>query len=300
MNNIFRCISEERNQAHVTRKALFSKIEGMLGRPLITFFTSFSYPVSLDDDDVEMLQGILQLSDLRNGFALLISSPGGDGLAAERIIKACRSHSGSKEYWCVVAGKAKSAATMVCLGASKIMMAPTSELGPVDPQIIRKEDGKIKRFSAHNYVKSYTKMFQEAVKAKGNMQPYLQQLSNYDEREIEEFRSIIELAEDIAVRTLSTGMMEKKSKPAIRKAIDVFLTPSAGTKSHGRPIYFEEADKCGLTIENLDVTSDLWQAIYELNIRTDLYVSSNASKCIESKDHAFAAPPPPRNQQNDE
>jgi len=32
-----------------------------------------------------MLEGVLQKCDLKKGFALLVSSPGGDALAAERI-----------------------------------------------------------------------------------------------------------------------------------------------------------------------------------------------------------------------
>lgn len=56
----------------------------------------------------------------------------------------CRSYSGTDEFVAIVAGKAKSAATMICMGSSKIMMAAPSELGPVDPQIIREEDGQRK------------------------------------------------------------------------------------------------------------------------------------------------------------
>ena len=60
----------------------------------------------------------------------MINSPGGSGLAAERMINVLRSYSGIGEYWAIVPAKAKSAATMVCLGASKILMGPASELGP--------------------------------------------------------------------------------------------------------------------------------------------------------------------------
>ena len=51
--------------------------------------------------------------DLSKGLALIISSPGGDGLAAERIINVCRHYSETKEYWAVVPNKAKSTARMV-------------------------------------------------------------------------------------------------------------------------------------------------------------------------------------------
>ncbi len=35
-----------------------------------------------------------------------------------------------------------------------------------------------------------------------------------------------------------------------------------------------------------------WQLIYELYIRTNQFVSRDASKCIESKNHSFIAPRP--------
>lgn len=62
---------------------------------------------------------------------------------------------------------------MICFGASKIIMGPTSELGPIDPQLTIAEGDEIKRFSVYNVVKSYEDLFSRAVKEKGNLQPYL-------------------------------------------------------------------------------------------------------------------------------
>ena len=81
---------------------------------------------------------MLRSLDLAAGLAVMINSPGGSGLAAERIINVLRSYSGTGEYWAIDPAKAKSAATMVCLGASKIVMGSVSELGPVDPQYPRR------------------------------------------------------------------------------------------------------------------------------------------------------------------
>lgn len=289
---VFAKVWGETQQLHATRVALFLKLESLLQLPVITFFTSFRYPVSVSDDDMDMLMAVLQETDLSKGLALLISSPGGDGLAAERILNACRTCSNTGNYIAIVAGKAKSAATMICFGASKIMMGPSSELGPVDPQIIRSEDGNTKRFSVFNYINSYEKLFNRAVKVKGNLEPFLQQLARYDEREIEELRSAMSLSEDISVRALMTGMLKGKTKTKIKKDIEVFLNPSVGTKSHGRPIYFDEASKCGLNIEEMDVKSEIWNVAYELYVRTDQYVSTRVTKCIESKEHSFSAPAP--------
>ncbi len=281
-------VLDEKGQQHKTRQFLFEEIEKELNIPIVSFFTSFSAPVGIEDSDAQMLEGILQKMDLSKGLALFIDSPGGDGLAAERIINTCRSYSGSGKYLAIVPGKAKSAATLICFGSSKICMGASSELGPVDPQIIIVEEERPKRFSVFNIVESYDELFKRAVEEKGNLEPYLQQLSRYDERQIKEFRTALSLAEDSAVKSLKSGMLRKMKENDIKKNIEKFLTPKE-TKDHGRPIYRDEAKTCGLEIEYIDIKSDLWQKMYELYIRTNLFVQDIAVKCIESKDQSFVA-----------
>jgi len=279
-------VYKEQSQTHETRKKLFYDLEKIFERPVVSFFSSFRHAAVIEDDDADMLEGVLQTIDLSKGLALIINSPGGYGLAAERIINICRSYSGTGEYWAIVPGKAKSAATMICFGASKVLMSPTSELGPIDPQVAMIVDNDLKRFSVCNIVDSYDDLFARAVKEEGNLQPYLQQLAKYDEREIKEFRASIDLSEDIAIRALISGMLQGKTKAQIKKKIEVFLTPKK-TKTHGRPISMAEAEGCGLTIDAKEVDNSDWKKVYELYIRTNNYVSSAHTKCIESKTHSF-------------
>jgi ClpP class serine protease len=217
LNPVIQQVLTEQNQGHETRKRLFIELEKELERPVVSYFTSFRFPVMIEDADADMLEGVLQNTELSRGLVLFLSSPGGDGLAAERIINVCRNYSKTGEYWVIVPGKAKSAATMICFGASKIIMGTTSELGPIDPQLTTSENGMVKRFSVYNIVKSYEDLFSKAVKGKGNLQPYLQQLSNYDAREIEEFKAALSLSEDIALRTLASGMMKGMSTKNIKR-----------------------------------------------------------------------------------
>jgi len=280
-------VLDEQLQRHSTRQDLYDELERQVGLPVVALFTSFAYPVMMEDGDADMLEGVLQKCDLSDGFALLLSSPGGSGLAAERIINTCRSYSGSGEYQVIVPSKAKSAATMVCLGASKLLMSPTSELGSVDPQMIVTEGDEKQRFSVHNLIKSYEALFKKAVKEKGNLEPYIQQLANYDAREIEEMRSARSLSEDIAVKALKTGMLSKLSQPKIKQQVRLFLTPEK-VKTHGRAIYAKDAITCGLNVQLEDLRSPLWLTVYELYYRLDHYVSTNnVAKCIECGGHSF-------------
>ena len=276
-------IIAERNQGFPTRKPLISKLQQQLDLPLVCFYTAFNQPVELENDDADMLEAVLQTMDLSRGLALMINSPGGDGMAAERIINLCRSYSGTGEFVAMVPGKAKSAATLVCFGASKILMGRGSELGPVDPQFIT---GR-KRFSCFEIIESYEDLFNRAVRTKGNLQPFLLQLQSYDPREIRQHRNYISLAEDIAVKNLASGMFAKRHPSVIRKKIKSFLTPET-TKAHARAIFRTEARQCDLKIE--DIEPKFHEVASELPIRTSNFVSLQASKCIESENNSWVAP----------
>lgn len=286
---IIQKVISERNQTLDTRRDLYIALQKFVKVPVISFFTSFKYPVSIEDNDADILQGVLQKLKLNEGFALFLSSPGGSALAAERIINVCRAYSKTGEYQVIIPGKAKSAATMICLGASKLIMSKTSELGSIDPQVTIIEEGLKRRYSVYNLIKSYENLFKRAVKEKGNLQPYLQQLSHYDERDIAEFITEMKLSNDIVIKALRLGMLSNLNEKDIINKIKVFLTPEE-VKVHGRPIYVQGAIDCNLNVEFIEPDSEFWLIVYELFIRLDNLVSNNnIAKCIESMDYSFVA-----------
>jgi hypothetical protein len=69
-------ILAEQGQSHETRQAIYSELEEEFGRPVVALFTSFRYPVSIEDADADMLEGILQQMDLTEGFVLELPSIG--------------------------------------------------------------------------------------------------------------------------------------------------------------------------------------------------------------------------------
>jgi len=287
---IFDKIKEEQNQLHPTRKELYKKLELHFGDvPIVSLFTSFNYTVMLQDGDAKMLEGVLQKEDLKKGLILFISSPGGDGLAAERIINICKTYSGTGKYQVIVPSKAKSAATMVCLGAEKIIMGKTSELGAVDPQLLLDENGKPKIYSVYRLIENYKKLFNDAINTKGKIEPYLQQLSAYDPRDIADYEVAMEESSDITIKALINGMLSGSTEDQIRQKVELFLKPEK-VKTHGRAIYSNDALNCGLNIDVVSPTDIKWDLAYELYMRLDNYVSrNNVAKCIESKNYSYLA-----------
>lgn len=127
--NTFQSVLEEVNQGHSIRKNLYAQLENALNSEtksryrVVSFFTSFTFPVLLNDQDADMLEEVLQNSDMKDRqLMLLLNSPGGDALVAERIITICRNY-GKNDFSVIVPKMAKSAGTMVCLGAKEIGMS---------------------------------------------------------------------------------------------------------------------------------------------------------------------------------
>lgn len=145
--NTFQTLLEEVHQGHSIRRNLYTQLEHALDSEtnsrhrVVAFFTSFTFPVLLSDGDADILEEVLQNSDMKDRqLMLLLNSPGGDALAAERIINICRNYGTRDDFSVIVPKMAKSAGTMVCLGAKDIGMSRTSELGPIDPQILIKDE----------------------------------------------------------------------------------------------------------------------------------------------------------------
>lgn len=289
-------LSQEVNQGHQTRSNLYGKIEKNLGPDarVVAFFTSFTHPVIISDEDGDMLEEILRGPQaIGKRLFLLINSPGGDGIAAERIVNICRTYSADNKFSVIVPKRAKSAATMICLGGEKIYMSATSELGPIDPQIATFSNrGRFMGFqAAHEIINSYEELIQSAVKTKGNLEPYLHQLDIYDAREIKGMRSAQALSESIAIKVLKGGMLSGVAVSRIKAAIKPLTDPNY-TKDHGRPIYDNEAKKCGLKVETCEIAGEMWGAVWELYVRLNFFVGAHVSKVIESSaDSATVAIP---------
>lgn len=284
-------LANELNQHPRPRQELLREIGDEIGRTAVLYFTSFKYLVMIEEGDADMLEEVLQVTDLSNGLCLILDSPGGDALAAERMVRICREYSGDK-FEVMVPRRAKSAATMIAFGANKIYMTPTSTLGPIGTQVLRREpDGALEQYSAHAIIKSYDELMKKAISTEGHLEPYLQQLSRYNAIEIEELRTAEELATDITVRWLKEGMLCNVPRAQIKKKISIFLKPEV-TKAHGREIHYDEAIKSGLKIELISHNKPLWRSVTELYTRADHYVSSDYCKLVESPDHHFALPRP--------
>ena len=288
-------VQSEVHQDHSVRKNLYHKLERQLGGKVrvVSFFTSFTWPVLIQDEDVDILEEILRNMELGDKeLVVVLNSPGGEALPAERIVNVCRSFSGNK-FSVIVPRMAKSAATMICFGARKIRMSKTSELGPIDPQIaIQDEDGMpMKYLAAHEIIESYDDLMRRANKTKGRIEPFLQQLARFDARDIRRIVSAQKLSESIAVKCLAADVMAGKTQSEIKQKIRPFLDPKS-TVDHGRPIYHDLAAQCGLPIEVHELKDPMWETVWQIYVRLNHFVSggrSTIAKAMESSEDSYSA-----------
>jgi hypothetical protein len=118
------------------RKQLYTQIETLRERPLISFFTSLrpSASGSMATDSIsEFIKQLNEIPKNETRIDLLIVSLGGDPMVSWRIISMLRER--FKTIGVLLPFAAFSAATLLALGADEIIMHPFSNLGPVDPQL---------------------------------------------------------------------------------------------------------------------------------------------------------------------
>ncbi|MDE3111179.1 MAG: hypothetical protein KGL02_14745, partial [Acidobacteriota bacterium] len=121
------------NAARYQRQLLIKEINKGNGRRLICFVCGPGAKINRDDTlgFVELLHNIPADSDLD----LLLHTPGGDIDSAEKLINLVHNKAPKGTLRVIVPDFAKSAGTLMALGAKKIVMSDSSELGPIDPQI---------------------------------------------------------------------------------------------------------------------------------------------------------------------
>ena len=117
---------QAQNAERYARQALIREYETLTGAQLIVMIDQVFVP------GLTVLQELLIGLDPERELHLVLATPGGDGEVAVRMIRAMQAR--CSRLVIIVPDMAKSAGTLMCLGADRILMAPFSDLGPVDPQ----------------------------------------------------------------------------------------------------------------------------------------------------------------------
>ncbi len=137
---------------------------------------------------------------------LIIHSPGGAVAAAEQMVNYLRTQ--FDEIRVFVPLQAKSAATMIGLGADEIVMGRYSELGPIDPQILIPIPGGTGRFApAHAILRDFKRAKDEIAKDVNMLAAWTPILHAYSGGLLEFCTQQIQLAQEIVAGWLRAHML---------------------------------------------------------------------------------------------
>ncbi len=217
------------NDQLAKRQKLIIKMEETLTKRygsanrLVSYVLRFGHAKTMmSTSDVPSLASMLSTVSGADQINLLVHSPGGDGTIAEKLIDMCRSHlSGqNQKLRVIVPNLAKSAATILALGADEILMGYVSDLGPIDPQIPIVVSGATQWVSAFAFVEARDKLVEQinvAIKKKEPTAALLQQLATLNIPFTDEMENQIAFSKKTAVTLLGKYMLKgKHPKPAQR------------------------------------------------------------------------------------
>lgn len=243
------------------RQDLIRAIEQKTGRQLICYVAGQHTMISRDD--VVFLVDLLHNAKRGEGLDLLLHTGGGDMDAAEKLISMVRNFVGTAELRVVIPDFAKSAGTLMALAADFVVMSDSSELGPIDPQIVL-NDGNGNRMSTpiQSYLDAYHQHSAALAKNPNDIAAQIM-LQKFDPARLKVFEAARNRARVFAEDQLKLGMF-RAPKTGNFTQIAADLLDTTKWLSHGQMIGQQEAKDIGLAVEYLDPEDELWKGYWQL------------------------------------
>jgi len=289
---------ESASMDRAKRRSALVKMEQLAGTRVAVFHTRRDR--ALTHADVLPFTNMLKSIGKADSIDLVVTNPGGDGTAAETILDLCRQYC-TQKLRVVVPLYAKSAATLLALGADEIVMGQTSELGPIDAQIPVIEGNAEQQVSAEHFLRARD----EAKKNLGSgeqheVQAAQIQLSLMNPAFLKYCDDLMDFARKLAGEQMRKHMFaaEHKKDPTMwNKRIDNIvknLTSTSKHLVHGRMINANQM-KADKDLQHLKVTelapdAPYWTKLNELLIRNEILTHSNEiGKIIFARDFQLVA-----------
>jgi hypothetical protein len=235
------------------RQALIDAYEKNFDCRLIVMIDAiFPYGVTFFE---ELLIGADHDQDLH----LLLDSPGGDGETAVRLVRAAQAR--CSELTVLVPNQAKSAGTVLAMGAHHILMGPTSDLGPVDPQFQQSPERGL--YSAKDLIAAVENAEAAIAKNPDSYPLHASLLADYTAVMVQQARSAMSRTKDLVKEALrsnpdrESGEVERLAEALKEPLIDLPL-------HHGAVFGVADAESAGLPVIRADPRSDQWQLIWRL------------------------------------
>lgn len=247
-------------------QSLIAEIEKERGSKVIVYFSRNLLNANEVSNFYQLFSGNVKVKNLD----LILQSNGGIADDAFKMCRLCRQHTEGK-FSVLVPYRAKSAATLLALGADELIMGPASEIGPVDPMIyVRMQDGNNYLVPAHS-IKDGLDFFESRIKAQPETAlVYSPLIENLDTTAVGAYQRAIESSKQYAATLLKDGLL--KNNP--EKVEEVAKALGEKYKSHGFVIDRNIAkDEYSLNV--VDATDTLWEKMWYLYNLLDVWMEED-------------------------
>lgn len=212
----------------------------------------------ITQDSVTLFAELLHGLDRSQDLHLLLTSPGGDGGAAVRLVRMAQG--ASHRLVVIVPESAKSAATILALGAHSIVMGPTSDLGPIDPQVLIGDRGFV---SAKDLIEAVDSALDDVASRPDTYPLHAAMLAGIDSTAVQFARSAIDSTGELAEQAI--GSNPDRTQEDIEKLCATVRRPLIEqSKTHTAVVGSREARRAGLPVCDLDADDPWWQEIWHL------------------------------------
>lgn len=266
----------------ITIKDAVVEIERLRNSTLVSYIASQNALVGPEDAGmlVDSIEMILPPSRKIEKLDLFLHSPGGFLDSAYKIVRICKEY--SNEFNVIVPLAAKSAATVISLGANEIIMTVFAELGPIDPIIQHpyKPEIRVPARSIKDFF-SFLNSTETSEKILVDPQFKAQMSSLLDPYLIGSYQTALNSSKQIAEKLLSENALanhKERIPEAVKKLTEYYF-------SHSYVIDRNEAREIGLNVINSDSSPELDAAIRRLlSVYQQFMMQNNVMKLIGNRE----------------
>ncbi|MFO1219670.1 MAG: hypothetical protein U1E89_14985 [Burkholderiaceae bacterium] len=243
------------------RQDLIRQIQSLTNRKLICY--TAGQEADICRDDVLGFVDLLHNADRGASLDLMLHTPGGDIDAAEKLITMVRNVVGAETLRVIVPDFAKSAGTLMALGADVILMSDSSELGPIDPQITLADgEGNRTTYPVQSYLDAF-EQHSKALQANPQDEVARMMMGKFEPARLKVFEAARERARVFAGAQLQQGMFRAPKVGPWTAIVDKLLDTNRW-QSHGQMIGYADAKALELSVEYIDPREEPWQSLMQL------------------------------------
>lgn len=286
-NDLLRRISSEGHDP--VRREMIKHLSDYTGRNTIIYVSDFLQPHKgkpvepslLDLSDKIGFQEVIESLD-DSDLDVLIESPGGSPEAAESIVTMLRSKFSNVRF--IVPNVAKSAGTILALSGDIILMDDKSELGPTDPQMILRREGRTFQAPAQAIIAQFDKATREIGNNPSLLPSWIPILTQYGPSLLQECENAITMTKTLVRGWLEnymfrgeTGAQDIAQKISDRLASEDYL-------SHRRAVGIDEAKRLGVKVFDLRENRVLQKLVWDLYLSIHItFDQTTAVKIFENQ-----------------